>query len=65
MLVAAASMALAASSPAAPVPVRASVDVLVRIVAAVEVRNGRASERHQRRRGKAPDGSALTLIEFE
>ena len=68
VLVAAALGALVAqlaTLPAAPVRVGARATVLVRIVIAAEVRNGRTEQPHQRRNGRAPDGSALPLIEFE
>ena len=44
---------------------RAQAQVLVRIVAAAEVRGGRTDLPHQRRQGRAPEGFPLTLIEFE
>lgn len=67
MLAAAALMALAAPVPRSvePTPPRASAQVLVRIVRAAEVRNGRTDEPHQRRLGTSPDGGSMTLIEFE
>jgi hypothetical protein len=65
-MLAAALLALAAPTAApAPPPVRARVVALARIVAAVEVRDGRSSQPHQRRKGRSPEGQPLTLIEFE
>ena len=63
-----ASTALAAMSPAAtaqPLRAAASITVTARIVPAVELRNGVVVERHQRRRITAPEGTPLTVLEFE
>lgn len=66
-MIAAALLALAAPSPAPPraVPARARAVATIRIIQAVEVRDGRTAEPHQRREGLSPEGTPLTLIEFE
>ncbi len=72
MLAALALSAIAAQMAPLPAPaagerttLRAQAQVMVRIVAAAEVRGGRTDVPHQRRRGRAPEGFPLTLIEFE
>lgn len=69
MLAAALLMALA--GPPSPEPREPRVEARARAVASVtillaaEVRNGETTQHHQRRQDQAPDGSRLTLIEFE
>lgn len=67
MIAAAALLALAAPSPAPPeaAPVRARAVATIRIIQAVEVRDGHTAEPHQRRAALSPEGAPLTLIEFE
>jgi hypothetical protein len=65
-MLAAALLALAAPTAApAPPPVRARVVASARIVSAVEVREGRSAQPHQRRHGRSPEGRPVTLLEFE
>ncbi len=68
MFVAAALWALAAVPPASPSQAERSgarIQILARIIAAAEVREGQTDAPHQRRRVLSPERTPLTLIEFE